>query len=72
MLRKKMYSTIDEILAGCEDCFVPIVRDDGVAPCVRRYALTTMGSKYLKIGIDVGPTVDVEVLLGDNGNHLIL
>ena len=29
----KMYSTIDEILAGCEDYFVPIVRDDGVAPC---------------------------------------
>ena len=33
---------------------------------VRRYALTSVGSKYLEIGINVGP-------IGDNhGNHLIL
>ena len=40
---------------------------------VRRYALTSMGSKYLEIGINVQPMADVEVVLGGNhGNHLIL
>ena len=33
---------------------------------VRRYALTSMGSKYLEIGIRVRPTIDVEMILGDN------
>ncbi|XP_043264157.1 uncharacterized protein LOC122404289 [Colletes gigas] len=66
--------------------YVPIRQDDGVSPCkentfnrprqpsrvmVRRYALTSTGCKYLEIGISVGPTADVEILLGDNrGNHL--
>ncbi|XP_043249517.1 uncharacterized protein LOC122395741 [Colletes gigas] len=68
--------------------YVPIMQDDGVSPCkentfnrprqpsrvmVRRYALTSMGSKYLEIGISVGPIADVEILLGDNhGNHPII
>ena len=40
---------------------------------VRRYALTSVGSKYLEFGINVGPVTDVEIVLGDNrGNHLIL
>ena len=40
---------------------------------VRRYALTSIDSKYLEFGINVRPMADVEVVLGDNrGNHLIL
>ncbi|XP_036149147.1 uncharacterized protein LOC118647775 [Monomorium pharaonis] len=39
----------------------------------RRFALTTTGYKYLKMGISVGSEPFVEMILGDNkGNQLIL
>ena len=83
-----MCSTSAKANVGRMNYYVPIVRDDGVAQCgentvycprrtsrimVRRYALTSMGSKYLEIGISVRPTIDVEIVLGDNrGMYLTL